>query len=116
MVVCPEPCWIPIHINDMIQLKCQHPDVYAAFQNGCFAGQKSQKRFSFIALDQIHEQENVKIKAQGGVTQLLDKESAFKRWLFSAPELANILEDFEQQQKSIKADLNDYHHDKGLTS
>ena len=82
----------------------------------CFSTSKPQKRFSFIALDQIHEQENVKIKAQGGVTQLLDKESAFKRWLFSAPELANILEDFEQQQESIKADLNNYHHDEGLKS
>ena len=98
----------------MIQLEHQHPDVYHAFKNGFFVGKKSEKRFSFIALDQIHEQENVKIKTSGGVTPLLKKESAFKRWLLSAPELTNIIEDFEQQQEFIKADLKDYHHDEGI--
>ena len=50
----------------MLELQKHHPDVYEAFQNGK-KKQKQKKRISFLALDWIHKQENVKVKQSGGV-------------------------------------------------
>ena len=54
--------WLPVHLKDMTDLQTKSPDVYTAFMNGFFTGQKTSKRFSCIALDQVHEQENIKVK------------------------------------------------------
>lgn len=55
--------WLPVHIKDMEELSTKHSQVYEAFMRGCFSAQKTNKRFSCIPLDQIHEQENVKMNA-----------------------------------------------------
>ena len=68
--------WLPVHIKDMLDLKTNSPDVLEAFMNGCFTGQKSSKRFSCIPLDQVPEQENIKVKGVAGVTRVLQEESA----------------------------------------
>ena len=106
--------WLPVHIKDMLELKDRHPSIYKEFANGCFTGQKSHKRFSFIALDQIHEQENIKVKHAGGAIDILDKENALRRWMLAGPELSNILEDFEGQVEKRFCDLRDLHHDEGV--
>ena len=108
--------WLPVHIKDALELKIRHPLIYKEFSNGCFTGQKSNKRFSFIALDQIHEQENLKVKQTGGAIPLLDKDNALKRWMLGAPEVTSILEDFEGLFKHTRTDLRDLHHDEGFAS
>ena len=65
----------------MAELPTKHPKVYEAFENGCFTAQKTNKRFSCIPLDQVHEQENVKVKGVGGAMHLLNEQSALNRWL-----------------------------------
>ena len=108
--------WLPVHIKDMIELPKAHPETYNAFKQGCFTGQKSEKRFSCIALDQIHEQENVKVKGVAGAVSLIEKEKALRRWMVAGPEVANILEEFETSFAKKKCDPHGFHHDEGISS
>ena len=52
--------------------------------------------FSFIALDQAHEQENEKIKGDGGAVGLTESAQALKRWMISGPEISRLAGEFEQ--------------------
>ena len=44
--------WLPVHLRDMLLLKHKHPEVCAAFQDGGFAVQLSNKPFSAVSMDQ----------------------------------------------------------------
>ena len=58
--------WMPIFIQNLKDLKLWHNDIYEQFLNGDFTMVKSLKKFSVIAEDQAHEQNNKLIKAEGG--------------------------------------------------
>ncbi len=62
-----------------------------------FSFQKSNRQFSQIGLDQVHEQNNAIIKGSGGATDLLNKvdDSALLRWEVCNPEVARLLLEFE---------------------
>ena len=47
---------LPIILRDMAALEERHPALYIEFQRGHFIGQKSQRAFSNIPRDQMHEQ------------------------------------------------------------
>ncbi len=71
--------------------------MYEYFSKGCFSFRKTNRQFSQIGLDQVHEQNNAVIKGSGGATDLLNKvdESALLRWEVCNPELARLLLEFE---------------------
>ena len=106
--------WIPVHIKNMLELSKRHPKIYKEFQKGSFTGQKTSKRFSCIALDQVHEQENVKIKGVAGAMSIIEK--ALMQWMIGGPEASNILEDFEGIFIGKKMDTHGYHHDEGASN
>ena len=83
--------WLPLHIKDLVQIQEMHPSVYSKFEEGFFVVQKTQHHFSKIALDQNHEQMNEVIKGVG----LTENETALKRWMVSGPEIACIVNEFE---------------------
>lgn len=60
--------WLPIMVADMKKLKVKHPDVYSEFKKGHFTSRKTKRKFSCIADDQLHEQNNKMVK---GSTSLL---------------------------------------------
>ena len=62
--------WLPIHLRDMLLLKHKHPEICAAFQDGGFVVQPSNKPFSAISIDQAHEMNNKVIKGGGGIIGL----------------------------------------------
>ena len=70
----------------MTELAQKNPEIYKASQNGYFTAQKSLNCFLCIALDQIHEQENIKVKGVGRAVSILEKESALCRWMVADPE------------------------------
>ena len=82
------------------------PDVYVQFLKGDFSFQKANKKFSKMALDQVHEQNNEKIKGVSGATHLLNGAdmSGIERWETCFPEIARIIEILEQS-----IDLNSIH-------
>ena len=65
--------WATVHLFDLVILHSTCPDVYAEFLKGNLSFQKSNIRFSKMALDQVHEQNNGKIKGTNGATHLLNR-------------------------------------------
>ncbi|KAG7156429.1 hypothetical protein Hamer_G006188, partial [Homarus americanus] len=80
--------WVPVHLKDMTELSDKHPDVAAKFQAGHFTTNKTAHRFSAMALDQAHEQNNACIKGDGGAVGLTGNPSALRRWMVAGPEVA----------------------------
>ena len=72
--------WATVHVFDLMTLFSICPDVFLEFAKGHYSFQKSNKKFSKMALDQVHEQNNEKIKGASGATLLLNRG---ERFLFS---------------------------------
>ena len=65
--------WLSVHLFDLMTVETMFPDIYENFDKGFFTSQKSENRFSQIALDQVHDQNNRTIKSCGGVIDLVNK-------------------------------------------
>ena len=87
--------WLPVHLHDMCVLGEMAPDVASVFHKGLFTVHKSPKRFSAIAIDQAHEQNNAMVKGDGGAVGLTENPSALRRWMLSGPEIARLVNEFE---------------------
>ena len=86
--------WGAVHVRDM-----------KALADGCelknhWVASKTRHRFSNIPRDQVHEQENAKVKGKGSAIHLTENPTAFRRWMICGPEIAKVLEEFETQYGS----------------
>ena len=105
--------WLPVHVRDIITLKEKHLTVLQQFLKRHFVVQKSNRRFSMMALDQNHEQQNQIIKAEGGVVGLTENPAALTRWMIAGPKVARVVTEFEENvQPSIDNVNADHHHQK----
>lgn len=102
--------WIPVHLRDMIALKDAHPEVHAQFLKGNFVVKKTTHRFSAIAIDQAHEQNNATVKGDGGAVGLTENPSALRRWMVSGPEMARLIGEFEASTEKRK-ETDTRHHE-----
>ncbi|KAJ8351860.1 hypothetical protein SKAU_G00233360 [Synaphobranchus kaupii] len=81
------------------------------FKAGNFTIQKTNRVFSAIPIDQAHAQNNACIKSDGGVVGLTDNPSGLRRWMVACPEVATLIEDFEDaHQLMVRRDVV-LHHD-----
>ena len=107
--------WLTVHWFDMFNLKSTFPDLFEQFSNGGFTFQKSDRSFSRMGLDQIHEQNNKVIKGAGGASDLLNREddSALLQWEVCSPELARVILEFEDclDRNDIPAESKTKHHE-----
>ena len=87
--------WNPVHLRDMVSLKEVHPTVFAEFMKGNFVVKNTANRFSAIAIDQAHEQNNASVKDDGGAVGLTENPAALRRWMVSGPEMARVIGEFE---------------------
>ena len=88
------------------------PDVARRFDDGFFTVNKSSKRFSAIAIDQAHEQNNAIVKGDGGAVGLTENPSALRRWMVSGPEIARVVNEFENEMKVASSnDVKTDHHE-----
>jgi hypothetical protein len=68
--------WVPIHIRDMKSLP---ESIKHEFQEqGHWVLSRTSSKFSFIPLDQVHEQENKLVKGSGGAVGLTENPTAFR--------------------------------------
>ena len=88
--------WLPVHLRNMMLLESMYQHIYQQFLNSHFVVRKTHRLFSSIALDQAHEQENEKIKEDGGAVGLTESVQALKRWMISGPEISRLVGEFEQ--------------------
>lgn len=102
--------WLPVHIHDMVQLSQKHPATLAEFEAGKFTVHKTKNKFSAIAIDQCHEQNNAIIKQSGGAIGLTTNPIALRRWMVAGPEVLRIASEFENCALGMQAESTDHCH------
>ena len=101
----------------MTALSNKHPDVPVEFQSGNFVVHKTSNKFSAIAIDKCHEQNNAKTKqskGSGGAVGLIGNPGALRRWMVAGPEIARIITESEEQAATLQSsskNTGDLHHD-----
>ena len=65
--------WCSVHLFDFSDLEFSAPSLYEELKTGKFSFQKTVSDFSSLAPDQVHEQNNEKIKRLGGESHLLNR-------------------------------------------
>ena len=104
--------WLPVHIRDMVVLAEKHPHVLAEFRAGRFVVHKTSNKFSAMAIDQCHEQNNATVKGSGGAVGLTDNPSALRRWMVTGPEVARMVTEFEDYALGSRSqDIGHRHHE-----
>ncbi len=103
--------WASVHICDMCQLESIHPVIYAAFQRGAFTVQISVHKFSAISLDHAHEQNNEMVKGDGGAIGLTENSSALHRWMVGGPQMAKLVQVFEDGREDKSTCTKTTHHE-----
>ena len=90
-------------------LQYLHPDVYEEAVNESFSFRKTNRQFSRMSLDQVHEQNNAVIKGKAGVTDLLNRseESGLIRWETVGPEISRILHELEEDFSPTDSDTTE---------
>ena len=69
--------WGAVHVFDLMTLFSICPDVFLEFVKVHYSFQKSNKKFSKMALDQVHKQNNEKVKGGSRETHLLNRGEGF---------------------------------------
>lgn len=87
--------WIPVFLRDMARLPQIHPSIHTAFMNGLFVVQRSNKKFSLMALDQSQEHSIKHLKEDSGVKGLYGHQEEMEVIELSKPEVLRITEEFE---------------------
>ena len=95
--------WCSAHLFDLSNLEFTAPSLYEEFNTGNFSFQKTMRNFSSLAPDQVHEQNNEKIKGLGGAIHPLNRpvlnrpdSTGLEGWGTSGPELVCLLSEFEE--------------------
>ena len=100
--------WLPVHIRDMVLLSQKHPAILDEFHAGKFVVHRTCNKFSAMAIDQCHEQNNATVKDSGGAIGLMTNPGALRRWMVAGPEVARMVTEFEAlQSHSI---ISDHRH------
>ncbi len=103
--------WMPVHVRDMCSLSVTHPDVAREFRNGKFVIAKSRRKFSLLAIDHAHEQNNATMKEDGGIIGLTQDPDALLRWAVAGPELVPVIAEFEASVVGKTHDSSTGHHE-----
>ena len=85
------------HVKVSLGLQLTCPTIYAEFQKGNFVTQKTRHKFSSLASDQVHERLNAIVKGDGGIIGITESESALNRWTVGGPELARLLNEYDEK-------------------
>ncbi|KXJ07496.1 hypothetical protein AC249_AIPGENE27542 [Exaiptasia diaphana] len=95
-----------------ISLQQTAPDVAAAFYEGLFTVNKTPRKFSAIAIDHAHEQNNAIVKGDGGAVGLTEDPDALRRWMLSGPEIARMVNEFQNVMTTHSAgSITSLHHE-----
>ena len=107
--------WLPVHIRDKMLLSEKYPAVLAEFCAGKFAVYKTSNKFSTMAIDQCHEQNNAVIKESGGAVGLTNNLDALRNWMVEGPEFPRMAEQFDHcTLEEHRGDINHRHYEQHL--
>ena len=89
--------WGSVFLDDMRRLP---ESIKKSFDLGNFTVKKSSRVFSAIGIDQAHEQNNKRVKVDGGAIGIMDNESALLEWALSGPYIAEMIQETDQCSSS----------------
>ena len=93
--------WASVHLRDMRLLDSIHPQTSKEFRSGNFTVNTTGRPFSAIGLDQAHEHLNARVKGTGGAVGLTENPEALQRWMIAGPEVARVIDEFEQATANV---------------
>ena len=102
--------WLSVHVTDLLSLEEISRGTYNEFLKGNFVTQKTNKKFSAMAHDQVHEQLNAMVKGDGGIIGITENDETLRRWMVAGPETAQLLSDYNNKY-STKANPGQKHHE-----
>ena len=102
--------WLSVHIRDMMMLSEKQLGVLAKLKAGKFVIYKTSNKFSAMAVDQRHEQNNALVKGFGEAIGLTGNPEALRRWTVEGSEVVRITKEFEGD-KGHSVTANQQHHD-----
>ena len=73
-----------------------HPHMYAGFLKGYFTVNKTSHVFSNLAIDKPYDQHNAGVNDDGGAVGLTECPATLQKWMFSGPEMARVIIEFER--------------------
>ena len=85
--------WLPVHLRDLQMLPSLSPATKLNFREGLFVVHKTGNKFSGLALDQAHEQNNALVKSDGGTVGLTENPGALRCWMVAGPEMSRLSQD-----------------------
>ena len=105
--------WCTVHWFDLAKLSQVCPSAYSEMIKGNFSFQKTNRQFSRMTLDQIHEQNNKVVKGVSGTTNLLNRadDSGLSRWELCGNDLGRLITEFEDQVDRKYTDRNVRHYE-----
>ncbi|VDI74380.1 Hypothetical predicted protein, partial [Mytilus galloprovincialis] len=103
------------HFKFCYQKRTQKPTEHSL--RGNFVVNKTEKKFSCMAIDQAHEQNNACVKADGGAVGLTENPGALRRWMVAGPEMARLVNEFENVTECFVNTnaSNKLHHEQTLS-
>ena len=93
--------WVPVSLRDMCLLPDTHPEIHDAFVKGLFVVQRSNSKFSTMALDQSQEHSIRYLKEYGGSLGLYNDKKEKEVSEISRPELLRVIEEFESHLSGL---------------
>lgn len=102
--------WMAVHVTDLLALENNSKDTYEEFLKGNFVTQKTNKRFSGMAHDQVHEQLNAMVKGDGGMIGITENDETLRRWMVAGPETARLLSEYSNKHNT-KTSFEEGHHE-----
>ena len=87
---------LPVHLRDLCSMRTLHPQVYKEFMEGRFVGHKTNRAFSGLPTDQLHEQQIKILKGDGGIVGITESLDTLIEFMVLAPEYARLITEFEQ--------------------
>ena len=89
-----------------------NPTIYVGFLEGSFVVIKTLRNFSSILIDHAHEQNNKLVKKASGTTGMTGNTPELTRWMICGPEMAKIVNEFEENMHSRRGSKAIYLHHK----
>ncbi|WAR30058.1 LOW QUALITY PROTEIN: hypothetical protein MAR_003626 [Mya arenaria] len=94
--------WLSVHLRDLDVLNITSLSTFLAFNGGSFVTQKTTRKFSAIAHDQVHEQQNAILKGDGGLIGITESPKTLQRWTIAAPEITRMLTEMEESKQGYE--------------
>jgi hypothetical protein len=93
-----------VHVSsDLLLLKTNNTSVHDEFMKGNFVTQKTARKFSGMAHDQVHEQLNAVVKGDSGIVGITENDEALRRWMVAGPETARMLSEYHDKNSRSHA-------------